>query len=273
MNADFHQKMWYGLHQGVDLAANQGSPLGEFIGGEVKATGFFPWGGEVDVAIPGGTIERYLHLSQIGVQPGQIVKRGDRIGLTGGGTAASGFGYWSHGSHLHTQYDYGNINAGIDPWVIWAMAGEKNLGEFIGSSALNINSTGLALGTPGQRLANKNAGGGGLYHLYGGGIAMQPITSRLADGGEPEAVIPLSKLQSVLTGNVSGASTSGSGTVSLTSGQGSTKQYSIGNLIGTLNLTQTLASNTMSEGEKDQLMADTLDALQGAVYAFLGHNG
>lgn len=118
--------MWYGRHQGADYAFPQGTPLHEVAGGMVLPhTGWYDWGGEVDVmlaALP-GLWERYLHLSQIFVKAGQFVKRGDLIGLTGGGTPASGLGYWSHGAHLHIQYDRGSYQSSYDPLAVWSALG------------------------------------------------------------------------------------------------------------------------------------------------------
>jgi tape measure domain-containing protein len=124
----FHAPVWYnasGLHQGYDLQFPQGSPLREVLGGRVlPATGWKPWGGEIDVQLVNGLWERYLHLSAIFAKAGQVVRRGDLIGLTGGGTPASGFGYWSTGAHLHIQYDPGNYGMGIDPLRVWAAFGQ-----------------------------------------------------------------------------------------------------------------------------------------------------
>jgi tape measure domain-containing protein len=124
----FHAPVWYnasGLHQGMDFQFPQGSPLREVLGGRVlPATGWKPWGGEVDVQLVNGLWERYLHLSAIFARAGQIVKRGDLIGLTGGGTPASGLGFWSTGSHLHYQVDPGNYGLGIDPLRVWAAFGQ-----------------------------------------------------------------------------------------------------------------------------------------------------
>lgn len=122
----YGQMYWYGRHQGMDLAFPQGTPLHEPVGGMVLPhTGWYDWGGEVDImlsALP-GLWERFLHLSQIFVKAGQFVKRGDIIGLTGGGTPASGLGYWSTGAHLHVQYDRGTYQSSYDPLAVWGALG------------------------------------------------------------------------------------------------------------------------------------------------------
>lgn len=264
VNADFHAKMHYGQHQGVDFAAGQGTPLSEFVGGEVRATGVFPWGGEVDVLVPGGLTERYLHLSAISVTPGQRVKKGDHIGRTGGGTPASGLGYWSSGSHLHTQFDYGDINNGIDPWPVWAAFRDFNIGQFLGDAALSqkLSQTGTR---PGYQpfVPSGNTGGAFMPGMADGGIAMKPIITPLAED-KPEVVLPLSRLKEALATVTTPSQSSSSGTYA-PAGQ----TVSIQTLVGTMNLQVTMASSTLSEPEKDQLMADTLAVLSVAVQQVL----
>jgi hypothetical protein len=120
VNAGWHVPLWYGLHQGIDLGYNQGSLMQEVIGGRVLPhTGFYPWGGEVDVQIPGGLWERYIHLSSIFARAGEIVRRGQPIGLTGGGTFETGYPTWSGGPHLHIQYDTGGYQASVFPLSVW----------------------------------------------------------------------------------------------------------------------------------------------------------
>lgn len=250
VNADFHAKMNYGVHQGVDLAAAQGTPLKEFIGGKVTNTGFYDWGGEVDVAIPGGITERYLHLSQIGVRAGDAVGRGHPIGLTGGGTPASGLGYWSSGAHSHVQYDMGNINAGIDPWAVWKIFGDTNLNQFYGGAG--------------------GGAGGANTHMAMGGIVTARTRAELGEL-EPEAVIPLSKLAGVmkslpLTG-ANAATPSASGGAG--SGSGSANGMNIHNLIGHIHL-NVGSSGKMSEHEQDDLMAQMIDIVSEAAKQLAG---
>ena len=125
INTGFHAPLWYGVHQGLDFAFGQGTPVPAVLGGTVTDASFKPWGGEIDLRTPLGLIERYLHLSELFVRIGQKIARGAVIGLSGGGTPQSGLGYWSSGAHLHLQYDAGNINAGINPFLVWSAAGIK----------------------------------------------------------------------------------------------------------------------------------------------------
>jgi superfamily I DNA/RNA helicase/murein DD-endopeptidase MepM/ murein hydrolase activator NlpD len=267
VNTEFMTPMWYGPHEGVDFAAAQGSSLSEFIGGRVKSVGFYPWGGEIDVEIPGGYTERYLHLSQIGVAAGQKVKKGQHIGLTGGGTPQSGYGYWSHGSHLHTQIDEGNINAGVDPWPIWAAFGDRDLIPYIGgvvaTSGLNSftnqssGNTGLQRGKGNQH--GDIGGGGFMAGMAAGGIALSPIVTPLAEK-EPEAVVPLSKLSQVMA---MVQQQSGHAAASAPVSNGTT--VTIQTLVGTMSLNVYTAATTLSDGEKDQLIADAVSVIDTAI--------
>ena len=123
VNTEYGAQMWYGRHQGVDFSFPQGTGVEEVAGGKVTGAGFHAWGGELDVAVGHGLIERYLHLSQIFKRVDDIIARGDLVGLSGGGTEASGLGYWSNGAHLHYQFDAGNINAGVNTWGALALLG------------------------------------------------------------------------------------------------------------------------------------------------------
>lgn len=261
--------MWYGRHQGVDFAASQGTPLDEFVGGEVVGTGWYPWGGEVDVRIPGGVTERYLHLSSISTAPGAKLKRGQRIGLTGGGTPQSGYGYWSHGAHSHVQYDYGNINAGINPWVVWLAMKESNLSQWYGPQGPGVpgqgNTASPPLSTPTLHRMGGAGTGGALGHLMSGGIALAPTASFLAES-EPEAVVPLSKLSSVLAQyRQSSASVGRSSPLAAGGAQGGV----VVNVNG-FSLTVNTASATMSDSEKDALASDILLVLGKAITDELG---
>jgi SLT domain-containing protein/murein DD-endopeptidase MepM/ murein hydrolase activator NlpD len=364
----FGAAMNYGKHQGVDFAAAQGTPLAEFVGGKVVGASMgHPWGGEVDVAIPGGYTERYLHLSQISVASGKTLKQGDPIGLTGGGTKQSGLGYWSSGPHLHTQLDKGNISMGTDPWPVWHNLKEKNLAQYIGATAsttkgstnipgtptipgnvaswietaillthtptnwlpdleiiamhesggnpkaINLTDSNAKAGHPSEGLFQtipstfaahelsghtdiwnpidnaaaaigyikgrygtvSNVPGivsmshGGPYVGYGsGGIAMDPTIASVGEK-EPEAIIPLSKMQKVMATLYTGGGSNGTSATSTSSGGGA---ISIQNLVGTAHFTvnASSANGQMTDGDKDALMADLLGVMADAARQMLG---
>lgn len=249
VNTEYGVAMSYGKHQGVDFQASQGTQLKEFVGGKVSKTGWYEWGGEVDVAVPGGLTERYLHLSAIGVKKGDVVGRGEYIGLTGGGTKQSGLGKWSTGSHLHVQYDHGNYDGGINPWQIWRKFGDMSLAGYLGQ----VGKEGVSPGS-----------GGAKAHFAMGGIALHPMKAQIGEL-EAEAVIPLSKLSETLK---SLPKTGSAHTTSQTTTQKTS--VAIDKLIGSATFTVHAASGTMSDAEKDQLMSDVMDVITEAAKQLYG---
>lgn len=92
----FHE---WRLHNGVDLSAGCRSPIRAAAAGRVSAVSRDPASGnrlEVDHGQVGGRrlITLYLHASSFSVHRGQVVRRGQVVGLVG----STG---WSTGCHLH----------------------------------------------------------------------------------------------------------------------------------------------------------------------------
>ncbi len=88
---------WGRLHEGVDIAANYGSPVVAAEAGTVqRSANFAGYGLCVDINHGSGVVTRYAHLSSVVVKPGQYVERGQFIGRTG----SSGN---STGPHLHFE--------------------------------------------------------------------------------------------------------------------------------------------------------------------------
>lgn len=87
------------FHAGTDLSAPQGTPVLAAYPGEVAlADSAGGYGLMVAIRHENGTQEsRYAHLSEIYVRPGDIVERGDVIGLVG----STGL---STGPHLHFEW-------------------------------------------------------------------------------------------------------------------------------------------------------------------------
>jgi murein DD-endopeptidase MepM/ murein hydrolase activator NlpD len=85
-------------HAGIDVAAPQGTPIYAMEDGEVVRADFDngAYGGLVVIAHIGGYETWYGHLSRLGVEPGEQIKRGDQIGRMG----STGM---STGSHLHFE--------------------------------------------------------------------------------------------------------------------------------------------------------------------------
>ncbi|MEJ5362605.1 MAG: M23 family metallopeptidase [Spirochaetota bacterium] len=102
----------WGFHNGLDIAASYGTPVGAARGGVVISSGWMGgYGKAVIIQHDEGFKTLYGHLSTINVRPGQKVKAGQflgRVGSTG----------WSTGPHLHfTLWQYNKL---INPMkVLW----------------------------------------------------------------------------------------------------------------------------------------------------------
>ena len=85
-------------HTGLDIAAPQGTPILAVDDGEVLKAYWNEdgYGGLVIIGHPSGYETWYAHLSRLGVEPGEQVKRGAEIGKMG----STGY---STGSHLHFE--------------------------------------------------------------------------------------------------------------------------------------------------------------------------
>lgn len=71
-------------HSGLDIAADEGTPIVATADGTVIDTGDFFFSGNMIYIDHGqGIISLYAHLSKISVQPGDVVKQGDVIGNVG----------------------------------------------------------------------------------------------------------------------------------------------------------------------------------------------
>jgi len=91
------------MHEGLDILTDIGSPV--FAPGKGKVTYVGPRGGyglTVEIEHGFGYKTVFAHLSKSLVKEGQIVKRGDRIALTGN----SGL---STGPHLHYEVHYNGV--------------------------------------------------------------------------------------------------------------------------------------------------------------------
>ena len=92
---------WGGQHNGVDLAATDEkvkSPAGGIV--TKTAADQYPCGGTIIIDHGNGYSTSYCHIQRIDVKRGQLVRKGDVIGITGGGIGDPGRGR-SDGPHLH----------------------------------------------------------------------------------------------------------------------------------------------------------------------------
>jgi murein DD-endopeptidase MepM/ murein hydrolase activator NlpD len=92
---------WSGIlphvHRGVDLRAEEGTPVLPMAPGRVRFAGWMEgYGNVVWIDHPRGVISVYAHLSEIRVTPGAPVERGETLGLTGSTGSVSG-------PHLHFE--------------------------------------------------------------------------------------------------------------------------------------------------------------------------
>lgn len=95
------------FHEGVDIAADYGTPIRASAAGTVVAAGYDGgYGLKVDIDHGNGYHTWYAHLSLSQVHVGEHVYKGEQIGLAG----ATGF---ATGSHLH--YQIMHFGVAIDP--------------------------------------------------------------------------------------------------------------------------------------------------------------
>jgi murein DD-endopeptidase MepM/ murein hydrolase activator NlpD len=85
------------MHEGIDFAADIGTPIHAAAAGFVVTAGFHPgYGNLIEVDHGGDLVTRYAHASKLVVKQGQFVRRGDKLGEVG----SSGR---STGPHLHFE--------------------------------------------------------------------------------------------------------------------------------------------------------------------------
>jgi len=105
-------------HSGADLKAATGTPILASNTGKVLLTGDFFFNGQSVFVDHGmGVLTMYLHLSEISVTEGQMLERGDLVGLAGATGRVTG-------PHLHWGARVGG--ARVDPFSLPGIPADKS---------------------------------------------------------------------------------------------------------------------------------------------------
>ena len=100
---------WRGNHRhaGIDIGMLRNLRLRSVTAGVVKKVGYVNgysgYGQIVLLDLPGPYTALYAHLSQVGVKPGQHLRKGQRLGLAGCTGSCSG-------THLHFEVHRGGVS-------------------------------------------------------------------------------------------------------------------------------------------------------------------
>ena len=103
VSSPFGEKRSYETHPGVDIPVPSGTSIKAPLDGVVKTANINHnrmCGGTIDIDYGNGFWSRFCHCKKIDVRQGDVVKRGQVVGLTGGLVGETGSGN-SQGAHLH----------------------------------------------------------------------------------------------------------------------------------------------------------------------------
>lgn len=103
---------YHALHHGIDIRARKGSPVISVARGVIieVTERSFGYGKHVRIAHAGTVSSLYAHLSEIKVEVGEKVEKGQEIGCIG----STG---WSTGNHLH--FEISEALKAVNPWKIF----------------------------------------------------------------------------------------------------------------------------------------------------------
>jgi murein DD-endopeptidase MepM/ murein hydrolase activator NlpD len=113
---NFAQSRSTGKHTGVDIPVPSGTPVKSPLAGKVTKTraNEYPCGGTIIIVHSDGFRSGFCHMKQINVKEGDLVNKGDVVGLSGGASGDNGKGR-SSGAHLHyTLRKDGNLVNPVD---------------------------------------------------------------------------------------------------------------------------------------------------------------
>ena len=141
---------WGRFHNGVDLSATDEKVKSPADGIVIKTeVDQHPCGGTIVIDHRNGYTTGYCHLQRIDVKRGQLVRKGDVIGITGGGAGDPGRGR-SDGPHLHFTLNKNGVP--IDPMKFLdkdtldigdILGGKESLGlAALGATALGATAVG-----------------------------------------------------------------------------------------------------------------------------------
>lgn len=106
----------YGFHTGIDLSSPEGAPISSVFFGQVEETGEDDkWGKYILVRHSDSLKTYYCHCSEVLVNEGDIIRKGETVGLVG----TTG---WSTGPHLHFEVRIDGIR--VDPALL--LFGERS---------------------------------------------------------------------------------------------------------------------------------------------------
>ena len=96
------------MHQGIDFVGSKGQEIiSPSTGKIIRAGRFYDYGNIVEIDHGYGITSRYGHLSKVLVEKGQVVNKGDVIGLQGSTGRSTG-------EHLH--YEIRHKNRALNPY-------------------------------------------------------------------------------------------------------------------------------------------------------------
>ena len=124
-------------HQGIDIGVSSGTEIKSPSSGEVMHARFGSknCGGIIWIKHADGFETKYCHCKEINVSPGETIKKGQIIGLTGGGKGDKGAGN-STGPHLHFEVIQNGRH--LDPESV---INKKNIGKYESLSVTNSIAT------------------------------------------------------------------------------------------------------------------------------------
>lgn len=112
-----------GWHRGLDLRSPQGTPIRACADGVVALAEDLYYAGNAVYLDHGlGVITAYMHMSEIRVRPGDVVRRGQTLGLVGATGRVTG-------PHLHLSLFAQGVSADIQPLLEAGEGGTKGGGH------------------------------------------------------------------------------------------------------------------------------------------------